>query len=89
VNAAKHSGERSVSVYAEVGATAMEAFVRDRGKGFDRSAPVIDRHGIAQSIEGRMERVGGTALIDTAPGQGTEVHVRVPLRVDTDPGVVS
>jgi signal transduction histidine kinase len=89
VNAAKHSGERSVSVYAEVGTTAMEAFVRDRGKGFDRSAPVIDRHGIAQSIEGRMERVGGTALIDTAPGQGTEVHVRVPLRVDTDPGVVS
>jgi signal transduction histidine kinase/phage shock protein PspC (stress-responsive transcriptional regulator) len=89
VNAAKHSGERSVSVYAEVGVTAMEAFVRDRGKGFDRTAQSIDRHGIAQSIEGRMERVGGTAVIDTAPGRGTEVQLRVPRRVDAEPRVVS
>jgi signal transduction histidine kinase len=67
----------------------MEAFVRDRGKGFDRTAQSIDRHGIAQSIEGRMERVGGTAVIDTAPGRGTEVQLRVPRRVDAEPRVVS
>jgi signal transduction histidine kinase/phage shock protein PspC (stress-responsive transcriptional regulator) len=89
VNAAKHSGDPSVSVYAEVGGDAIEAFVRDRGRGFDRAVAVVDRHGIAQSIEGRMERVGGTADIESSPGTGTEVRLRVPRHATADPGVTS
>ncbi len=27
----------------------------------------------------RMERAGGTAEIDSAPGSGTEVHLRLPV----------
>ena len=42
---------------------------------FSRSA---DRHGIAESIEGRMERNGGVAVIESAPGHGTEVRLRIP-----------
>ena len=41
---------------------------------FSRSA---DRHGIAESIEGRMERNGGVAVIESAPGHGTEVRLRI------------
>ncbi len=79
VNAAKHSGERTVSLYAEVGDGAVEVFVRDRGRGFDPSAADGDRMGIAQSMVARLERVGGTVHIDSAAGAGTEVQLRVPL----------
>jgi signal transduction histidine kinase len=75
VNAAKHSGERVISVYVEVAPALVDSFVRDRGRGFDR-ATVEDRHGIRLSIEERMHRVGGAAEIRTAPGEGTEVHLR-------------
>jgi signal transduction histidine kinase len=55
-------------------------FVRDRGTGFDRAAVPDDRRGIEESIEGRMQRAGGTASIVTAPGEGTEVELTLPRR---------
>ena len=77
VNSAKHSGTTDVSIYVEATPTAVEAWVRDRGRGFDPTAP-HEGHGIAQSIHARIERVGGTADIASADGQGTEVHLTVP-----------
>ena len=77
-NAAKFSGVAEIAVYAEVGADAVAVFVRDRGAGFDRAAVAPDRRGIAESIEARLERAGGTAAIVTAPGAGTEVELRMP-----------
>lgn len=87
INAAKHSGASEVSVFVEVRADAVEAFVRDRGRGFDRATAAPDRRGIASSIEGRLERVGGRATITTAPHEGTEVQLFLPLH-DVTPDVV-
>ncbi len=56
----------------------MAVFVRDRGSGFDRAAVPGDRRGIAESIEGRLERAGGRATIASTPGEGTEVELRLP-----------
>ncbi|WP_153035918.1 ATP-binding protein [Amycolatopsis sp. YIM 10] len=81
VNAAKHAGVDEVSVYAEVEPTAVTVFVRDRGKGFDQDAVPDDRHGLADSIRGRMERNGGKCRVRTAPGEGTEVQLEMPLKV--------
>jgi phage shock protein PspC (stress-responsive transcriptional regulator)/signal transduction histidine kinase len=78
VNAAKHAGVGEVSVYAEIEPDAVEIFVRDRGKGFDPSTVPDDRHGLADSIRGRMERNGGELRLRTGPGEGTEVHLRMP-----------
>jgi signal transduction histidine kinase/phage shock protein PspC (stress-responsive transcriptional regulator) len=78
-NAAKHAGVPRVDVYAEVGASAVEVFVRDRGAGFVLDEVSEDRHGVRHSITGRMERHGGTAEIRTAPGEGTEVRLRMPV----------
>ena len=75
VNAAKHSGADKVDVYAEMGDTRIEAFVRDRGKGFDENHVPDDRLGVRNSIVDRMQRHGGTADVRTAPGQGTEVRL--------------
>jgi signal transduction histidine kinase len=55
-------------------------FVRDRGAGFDSEAIAGDRKGIAESIRGRMQRHGGTAVIRSVPGEGTEVELSVPRR---------
>ena len=78
-NAAKHSGASSISVYVEVRPDAVTAYVRDQGRGFDIDRIPADRGGIAESIRGRLERLGGTATIETQPGAGTEVHLHLPL----------
>ena len=83
VNAAKHSGAGSVSVYAEVEGDQVEAFVRDRGVGFDPDRVAPDRRGITESIVGRIERQGGTAAVSS--GDGTEVALRLPLRRSVRP----
>ncbi len=78
VNAARHAGVASVSLYAEAGPDAAAVFVRDRGRGFDPAAVPADRRGLAESVRGRIERAGGTARIRSAPGAGTEVELVVP-----------
>jgi signal transduction histidine kinase len=70
-NAARHAGVEEISVFVEPTAV----YVRDRGKGFDPEAVAADRRGLAESIRGRMERVGGTARISSAAGEGTEVEL--------------
>jgi signal transduction histidine kinase len=80
VNAAKWSGADQVSVFAEVEPDSVQIYVRDRGQGFDRAAVPEDRQGIAQSIEARVIRCGGEALIRSAPGEGAEVQLRMPRR---------
>ena len=80
VNAAKHAGIAEVSVYAEVEPGQVHVFVRDRGAGFDPAAVAADRHGLADSIHGRMARHGGTVTLRTAPGEGTEVQLAVARR---------
>jgi signal transduction histidine kinase len=79
VNAAKHAEVGEVSVYAEVETGQVTVFVRDRGKGFDPDGVSPDRHGLADSIRGRMDRNGGTVRLRSAPGEGTEVQLSMPL----------
>ncbi|MEM8905878.1 MAG: ATP-binding protein, partial [Actinomycetota bacterium] len=76
-NAARHAAVDEISVYLEVDAAQVEVFVRDRGVGFDPDGVDADRHGISDSIVGRMQRVGGDATIRSTPGSGTEVRLRV------------
>ena len=77
LNAARHGGG-AVSVYLEVTDDAADAFVKDRGPGFDPGSIPPDRLGVRESIMGRMRRHGGTAAITSSP-DGTEVRLRLPL----------
>ena len=76
-NAAKHAGTGQVDVYAEVTPTAVDVFVRDRGRGFDHETVAPDRYGVRNSIIDRMQRHGGTAEIRSTPGDGTEVRLHL------------
>ena len=78
VNAAKHAQSDEISVYAEVEPESVSVFVRDRGVGFDRASVAADRRGIADSIESRLRRAGGSATITSSPGKGTEVELTMP-----------
>ena len=75
-NAVRH-GAPPVSVYVEVRGRVVEAFVKDHGEGFDPGLIADDRHGVRDSIVGRMRRVGGEASIRSG-ARGTEISLRVP-----------
>ena len=78
VNAAKHSTADQVSIYVEVEPQVVTAFVRDKGVGFNAASISSDRRGISLSIRDRIERVGGRAVLESGPGQGTEWELTVP-----------
>lgn len=75
-NAIRHA-KPPLSVYLEVGPGGSDIYVKDCGDGFDLSQIPEDRHGVRNSIIGRMERAGGTATIRHLPS-GTEVHLSMP-----------
>ncbi|MBY6410575.1 PspC domain-containing protein [Rhodococcus sp. BP-252] len=78
VNAAKHSGETNVDLFAETEDDKVTVFVRDRGTGFDESQVPEDRRGLAKSIRGRIERRGGEVSVRSGVGKGTEVRIMMP-----------
>jgi signal transduction histidine kinase len=67
-------------VEAEPGSVTVT--VRDDGPGVPAGrlaqAAADGRLGVAQSIQGRMRAIGGTAVITSTPGEGTEVELRLP-----------
>ena len=79
VNAAKHSGAERVSLYFEAEPHELVVYITDQGKGFDTGSVPTDRQGINQSIKARVLRAGGMAEIDSEPGEGTEVILRMPV----------
>ncbi len=83
VNAAKHAGGVGIDVYAET-FDGLVIYVRDRGPGFDIDAIPEGRHGVQDSIIGRVTRAGGTvSIVSHGPGHdsissGTEVEITLP-----------
>ena len=62
----------------------MQLTITDDGRGFD---PELARRtgGLGLiSIEERVALLKGHLAIDTAPGQGTRIRLRVPVSVGTD-----
>jgi signal transduction histidine kinase len=83
-NVARHCGPAARAwVLVEVDGDAVTVSVRDEGPGIPAGrldeAAADGRLGVAQSIRGRVSDLGGTVAITSAPGQGTEVELRVPL----------
>jgi signal transduction histidine kinase len=82
-NVTRHAGDGAQAfVLVEDDAGMVTVTVRDDGAGMapDRLAAAAGegRLGVAQSIVGRLRALGGDAVITTAPGQGTEVELRLP-----------
>jgi signal transduction histidine kinase len=80
-NAAKHGRASNAVVFADVAEPdgALFVSVMDNGRGFDPRT-VTEGVGMAQSIRGRIEHVGGTVEFASAGGEGSEVRIRIPVR---------
>ena len=63
---------------------AIELTVRDDGVGFDRAADRSHSFGL-RGLERRASDLGGSVLIDSAPGQGTRIEARLPRREGGSP----
>jgi len=81
VNAAKWSGVETFSVYGEVEPDTVSIYVRDTGVGFDPDAVADDRQGLSHSIRARIEQLGGSSTVRTAPGEGTDVALSLARAV--------
>lgn len=79
-NVARHSGSSKAAVgVLEMGGE-VRVFVEDEGKGFDPEAVGLGHQGLLGMRE-RVELVGGRLLLESAPGEGTRIQIRLPLEV--------
>lgn len=84
-NTAAHAGaDAHAYVLLEVVGDTVTVTVRDDGAGFEPArlddAKAAGRIGVARSIRGRIEDLGGRVSITSAPNEGTEIEMAVPLR---------
>jgi len=79
-NAAQHSHGSKVTVFADSDDGETVVSIRDDGMGFDYDEDRLrdeGKLGVLKSMKGRIEELGGTMRIHTAPGKGTEVEFRL------------
>jgi NarL family two-component system sensor histidine kinase LiaS len=76
-NAVRHGNARRLAVSMTRQDGHVELAVRDTGTGFDPVAPHAGS-GLAH-IRDRVAEIGGTVDIDSAPGRGAALTVRVPV----------
>jgi signal transduction histidine kinase len=77
-NIAKHARARAVDVALEVAVGELLLRVSDDGKGFDPMGSFPGHLGL-RSMRERVGAIGGTLEIQSAPGKGTRICVRVPI----------
>ena len=76
-NIVKHARASTVALQLAQQGNEIILQVRDNGKGFDPARPFPGHFGV-RSIEERVAKMGGTLTIESVPGQGTCIDVRVP-----------
>ena len=78
-NVARHSGASSVQVTLARSNGEIALTVKDDGRGFSPDAPrKPDSYGLL-GLRERAYLVGGKVAIDSAPGRGVRIDVRIPL----------
>jgi signal transduction histidine kinase len=76
-NVRKHAGARHAFVRCIETPDAIVVTVADDGRGFEAALDTI-RMGVRDSIIGRMTAAGGTAIVESRPGDGTRVTLHLP-----------
>lgn len=78
-NAIRHSRATHVRISVRVEPDCAELKVEDDGVGFDPSVPPPAGHLGLANLHDRAAAVGGSLEIDSRPGAGTRIIVRLPL----------
>jgi signal transduction histidine kinase len=80
-NAVKHSGAREISVRLSGGDEGLTLTIADDGTGFDVEPAMGSGLGLI-SMRERLEAIGGTLKIHSAPTKGTRIVVCAPLGIE-------
>jgi signal transduction histidine kinase len=87
-NVIRHAQAHAVDVELGEANGELQLVVRDDGRGFDvAAARKRAAHGGSLgllSMEERVALAGGDLEIESAPGRGTSIHVRLPLTTASD-----
>jgi signal transduction histidine kinase len=75
-NARRHAGADRVAITVTLRPAGARLAIVDNGSGFD-PAPPVHGHGLAGMRE-RLELIGGSLQVDSAPGRGTSLTLTVP-----------
>jgi PAS domain S-box-containing protein len=81
-NVARHGGTEAASVSMLADGTMLTVAIRDSGRGFD-PAIAWSASGLS-GMQERVELLGGTLTVDTAPGAGTLIAAELPLEAFAD-----
>lgn len=91
MNAVKHGRATKADVFLRRTGDRIELTVMDNGKGFaapESGMPPSSMGGFGLfSIHERIRHVGGAIVVDSTPGEGTEVLLSVPFEALHKPGV--
>ena len=81
-NALKHAQPKRIAIHVSYEDEHVSMVIEDDGAGFDpaHSPGLADGHFGLQGMRERVDRLDGTIEIESAPGRGTRIAVRVPLR---------
>ena len=82
-NALKHAAANSVNIYVRTQGKGIELEIADNGTGFDPTAMSASSGIGLSSMRERAEKLGATLTIQSTPGEGTQVLVRI-AEVRTD-----
>lgn len=77
-NAARHSGATEVKLTIRVADHSLKVVIEDNGKGFAAPASQTDRNGLV-NMKQRLTDVGGSFILNTAPGKGSRITFVLPL----------
>jgi signal transduction histidine kinase len=77
-NVTKHARVAEATMHAYCTSYSLTVSVLDHGAGFD-PARTPTGMGLRESITRRLADAGGTATVQSTPGEGTYVELTVPL----------
>lgn len=80
LNAVRHARATELNLRLTQSSTGYEAKLRDNGVGFSLSSAEGSGHYGLKGMRERIQKIGGELMIDTAPGNGTEISIAIPLR---------
>jgi signal transduction histidine kinase len=79
LNAVRHARASQLTLSLSRDATSCSARLADNGVGFDVSTAEGGNHYGLRSMRERIKRVGGDVTVDSTPGRGTQLLIRIPL----------
>lgn len=82
LNAVRHARASEIHLSLTRSQSAYRATLRDNGVGFIVAATEGGNHYGLKGMKERIDKLGGTLDLQTAPGQGTHIEIEIPILSD-------